>query len=276
MPHVSELHAQHDPLLVASLAAGDLAGADRDRANAQISACADCATLHADLIAIARATAALPPAVAPRDFRLSREQAEALRPVGWRRLVAAIGGSRPLLSRQLGIGLATIGIAGLLVSTLPGIQLGGSAAVAEPSTREAATSADQRSGVSGDQVTIAGEGVSPVPANLGPMSNDGSSAAASRSAGDTFGGAVGLASGLQSSPAAAAPAASTGAFAPSVGDAAATPAARSLGQDNAEPATPTTSPAADSGQNLLAIGSIIALAAGIALLGVRRLARRPI
>ena len=253
MPHVSEDHAQHDPLLVASLAAGDLAGADRDRANAQISACTDCATLHADLIAIARATAALPPAVAPRDFRLSREQAEALRPVGWRRLVAAIGGSRPLLSRQLGIGLATIGIAGLLVSTLPGIQLGGSAAVAEPSTREAATSADQRSGVSGDQVTIAGEGVSPVPANLGPMSNDGSSAAASRSAGDTFGGAVGLASGLQSSP-----------------------AARSIGQDNAEPATPTTSPAADSGQNLLAIGSIIALAAGIALLAVRRLARRPI
>jgi hypothetical protein len=275
MPHVSELHAQHDPLLVASLAAGDLAGADRDHASAQISACAECATLHADLIAIARATAALPPAVAPRDFRLSPERAAALRPVGWRRLVAAIGGSRPLLSRQLGIGLATIGIAGLLVSTLPGVQLGGSAAMALPSTREGATSAEQRSGVSGDQVTIAGEGVSPVPAKLGPMSNDGS-AATSRAVGDTFGGAVGLASGLPSSPAAAVPAASAGAFAPSVGDAVATPAARTLGQDDVEAATPATSPVVDSGQNLLAIGSIIALAAGIALLVIRGVTRRPI
>jgi hypothetical protein len=280
MPHVSEHHAQHDPLLVASLAAGDLAGADRDHANAQISACAECATLHADLIAIARATAALPPAVAPRDFRLSPEQAAALRPVGWRRLVAAIGGSRPLLSRQLGIGLATIGIAGLLVSTLPGIQLGGTAAAPQaPSTREAATSAEQRAAMSGDKVTIAGEGVvSPAPANLGPMSNnDSSDTAASRAPEpDTFGSAAGLASGLQASPAAAAPAASAGAFAPSVGDAVATPADRNLGQDNTVAATPSTSPAADGGQNLLALASIIALAAGIALLVMRRLTRRPI
>lgn len=145
MPPVSELHIQHDPLLVASLAAGDLAGADRDQANAQIAACADCAELHADLIAIARATAALPPAVAPRDFTLSPQQAAALRPVGWRRLVAAIGGSRPLMSRQLGIGLATVGLAGLLVSTLPGIQVenraaapaSGSAAQAAPAAAAA-------------------------------------------------------------------------------------------------------------------------------------------
>src|SRR2546428_13110559 len=95
MPHVSESHAQHDPLLVASLAAGDLAGADRDHATAQIASCADCAELHADLILIARATAALPPAVAPRDFTLTPEQPAALRPGGWRRLVAAISGPRP-------------------------------------------------------------------------------------------------------------------------------------------------------------------------------------
>ena len=124
MPHVSETHAQHDLLLVASLAAGDLAGADRDHAAAQIASCPDCATVHDDLIAIARATAALPPAVAPRDFRLSPEQAAALRPVGWRRLVAAIGGSRPLMSRQLGIGLATIGLAGLLSAHSPGSSWG--------------------------------------------------------------------------------------------------------------------------------------------------------
>ena len=124
MPPSSELHAQHDPLLVASLAAGDLAGADRDHAAALIDTCVDCAALHTDLVMIARATAALPSAVAPRDFRLTPEQAAALRPRGWRRLIAAIGESRPLMSRQLGIGLATIGLAGLLVSTLPGIQFG--------------------------------------------------------------------------------------------------------------------------------------------------------
>ena len=85
MPHASEQHAQHDPLLVVSLAAGDLTGTDRDRAAALIAACADCALLHDDLLAIARATAALPTAVRPRDFQLTPEQAARLRP---RRLAA--------------------------------------------------------------------------------------------------------------------------------------------------------------------------------------------
>ena len=58
MPHVSEQHAQHDPLLVVSFAAGDLADADRDLAASLVAECADCATLHDDVLAIARATAA--------------------------------------------------------------------------------------------------------------------------------------------------------------------------------------------------------------------------
>src|SRR5712671_439525 len=173
MPHVSEPHAQHDPLLVASLAAGDLAGADRDHATALIADCAACADVHADLILIARATAALPPAVAPRDFTITPQQAAALRPVGWRRLVAAIGRSRPLMSRQLGLGLATIGLAGLLVSALPSMQLGANSAAA-PAARPAAGAAVDGSASGGGEtstgttgsgglVGITSDGASPAP-----------------------------------------------------------------------------------------------------------------
>ena len=130
MPHVSEQHAQHDPLLVVSLAAGDLTGADRDHAASLIDSCAECATLHDDLLAIARATAAVPPATRSRDFRLTPEQAARLRPAGWRRFVAAFASPQLAMTRQLGVGLTTLGLAGLLVSALPSVPLGmgGSAA----------------------------------------------------------------------------------------------------------------------------------------------------
>ena len=87
MPHVSEHHVlpqhdAHDPLLVAALAAGDLAGTDRDHAVALIRSCVSCAELHDDLVAISRATAAVPPpfAKAPREFQLTPADAARLRP----------------------------------------------------------------------------------------------------------------------------------------------------------------------------------------------------
>ena len=101
MPHVSEVratdHDRHDLMLVAALAAGDLAGTERDQAIALTASCAECAALHDDLVAIARATATVPPPIrgAGRDFRLTPEQAASLRPSGWRRFVPA-GGSRRL------------------------------------------------------------------------------------------------------------------------------------------------------------------------------------
>jgi hypothetical protein len=271
MPHVSETHAQHDLLLVASLAAGDLAGADRDHAAAQIASCPDCATVHDDLIAIARATAVLPPVVAPRDFRLSPEQAAALRPVGWRRLVAAIGGSRPLMSRQLGIGLATIGLAGLLVSTLPGIQLGNRAAApAGASAARVGAPVTEVGPASGAPVDVTGEGGSAAPAQLGPV--DQASAAASeappvptRSSQD----AVGVYGSSKGGPTAA----------PAVGGAAAGDASTS-GTDRQVATAPQLesddgTPASDQGRGLLLAGSLVLLAAGIALLLIRRLVRRP-
>ena len=138
MPNDSDVrvtsHERHDPMLVAALAAGDLAGTDRDQAVALTQSCASCASLHADLLAIARATAALPPPIAAphRDFRLSPEQAGRLRRTGWRRLVPSIP-LRTATTRRLGVGLATIGLAGLLIGNVPlNMGMSGAAPAAAP------------------------------------------------------------------------------------------------------------------------------------------------
>ena len=127
----STSHDRHDVLLVAALAAGDLAGTDRDHATDLIETCAECATLHDDLVAIARATSTVPPPITsrPRDFRLTPEQAARLRPSGWRRFAGVLAGPRLAFTRPLGIGLATIGLAGLLLMNVSlGASLGSSAA----------------------------------------------------------------------------------------------------------------------------------------------------
>ena len=134
MPHVSELRVQpdhdgHDRLLVAALAAGDLAGTDRDHALQLTRSCSACAELHDDLIAISRATAVVPQPVAarPRDFQLTPADAARLRPTGWRRLLPTLGTARLAASRPLGVGLATFGLVGLLLGNAPVLAIGGSA-----------------------------------------------------------------------------------------------------------------------------------------------------
>ena len=156
MPHDSEQHAQHDPLLVVSLAAGDLTGAERDLATSLVADCAECATLQDDLLAIARATAALPTAVRPRDFQLTPEQAARLRPLGWRRFVAAFASPRLAMTRQLGIGLTTLGLAGLLVSALPTVNLGMGGAASASSAPAAALQATEDTEFSGRVPGIGG------------------------------------------------------------------------------------------------------------------------
>ena len=140
MPHVNDLHEQHDPILVVSLASGDLATADRDRATAQslVDTCADCARLHDDVLALAVATKALPPAVRTRDFRLTPEQAAQLQPRGWRRFFTAPGA---VFSRQLGVGLTTLGIAGILVSSIGSLPLGMSSSAGGPAAGSAPSAA---------------------------------------------------------------------------------------------------------------------------------------
>jgi hypothetical protein len=151
-------HDRHDPMLVAALAAGDLAGTERDQAVAQTQSCAECAALHNDLVAIARATATLPPPIASagRDFRLTPQQAADLRRFDWRRFVPSIpAGSTG--SRNLGIALATFGLVGLFIGSV-GLPLGlGSAGSAAAPVASMAAAA-QPAGSAGPDVQGGGPG----------------------------------------------------------------------------------------------------------------------
>ncbi len=132
MPSVpASPHADHDRLLVAAYAAGDATGADLEAARTLVASCADCAVLHRDLRVIAAALPALPaPVRPPRDFRLTSAQAAGLRPPTWRRLLEPFAGPRFAFAGPLGTGLATLGIAGLLVAGSLGAPLAATAPTA--------------------------------------------------------------------------------------------------------------------------------------------------
>jgi len=119
-------HARHDGLLIASTVDRRLA-TPSTLAQALLTACTECARLHDDLLALA---AALPSAATPRrtrDYTLSAADAERLRPRGLTRWLRYIGSSRDTLTRPLAIGFTTLGLAGLLVTTVPGALPGGGA-----------------------------------------------------------------------------------------------------------------------------------------------------
>ena len=131
MPHASDVqptsHDRHDTMLVAALAAGDLAGNDRDLAGNDrdlaldlTAACPECSSLRADLLAIARATAVVPPPVVAvaRDFRLTPADAARLRPAPWRRLGGWLRTPQQSVFRPLGLGLTTLGLVGLLIGNV--------------------------------------------------------------------------------------------------------------------------------------------------------------
>lgn len=126
-------HALHDEELIAAFAAGDLDDAnEQNRARALVDRCSMCRDLHRDLAVIRTAVKASGTAMeratttsAPRDFRLSPEDAVRLLPgspivrvarrLGWRaRLdlgIAAFG-------RPVGAAMATFGVVGLLIGSL--------------------------------------------------------------------------------------------------------------------------------------------------------------
>jgi hypothetical protein len=127
-------HHHHDLLLVAAHAADDLTGPERQRAESLLSTCADCAAVHRDLVSITTASMALPSvASAPRDFRITPEQASRLRRRSWvQTLLGPIAGPRSV-ARPMATAFTSLGVAGLLIATLlpAGIgALGGSAASA--------------------------------------------------------------------------------------------------------------------------------------------------
>ena len=114
-------HAAHDPTWMAALATRDpdLSPAERSRAQAALESCGPCADLFADLVAISAAipSAAIP--ARPRDFTLTAADAARLQPRGLRRLLKAIGSARDGVTFPLAMGLTTMGIAGLMLATIP-------------------------------------------------------------------------------------------------------------------------------------------------------------
>ncbi len=119
MPTSRSRHDAHDRLLVANLVDRSVDEAERSRAEELLAACRDCEQLYDDLVALSAATRAMSVPVRPREFTLSEADAERLRVRGWRRLLGAIGSSRDVFSRPLAMGLTTIGLAGLMVATVP-------------------------------------------------------------------------------------------------------------------------------------------------------------
>jgi hypothetical protein len=127
MTHPSADHERHDPLLIAAYADDELGGEERLAAEELVRNCESCAGLAADLRAIAAATAVLPAPARPRDFRLSPADAERLRRRRFGGLGAALLG-RTGPGQPIAVALTTLGLAGLLIGTAPGLLTGGSAA----------------------------------------------------------------------------------------------------------------------------------------------------
>lgn len=113
-------HADHDLLVIAAHAAGDATGTDRARAAQLVATCQACAGLFAELQAIQAATAELPAPARTRDFRLSEQDAARLRPAGWRSILASLRSPRLAFPQPVAVGMATLGLVGLLVASLPG------------------------------------------------------------------------------------------------------------------------------------------------------------
>lgn len=176
-------HAQHDLELVAAWAAGEATGADLDRAERLLDACDLCVAVARDLRVITLALQELPAVdaipslpAAPRDFRLTPEQAARLRPSAplarWTdRLVDAVAA----FGRPVGASLATLGIVGLIVGTGFLGLFGGNAA----SATSAPMAADNIASAAPAQGYEGGAG-GPVPAAttasggtvLGPLATD--------------------------------------------------------------------------------------------------------
>jgi anti-sigma factor RsiW len=141
--NTASAHATHDTMLVASLADHSLAASERAAAETLIGTCGLCAALHLDLVALTAATRAMPTPPRPRSYTLTPDDAIRLRPAGWRRWVAAFGTSRDALSRPLAVGLTSLGLAGLLVATVPSALFQGGATAGAPARPGAAAAASQ-------------------------------------------------------------------------------------------------------------------------------------
>ena len=126
----ADVHATHDLTIVAALAARatDLDASTAQLARAQVASCTGCADLLADLVALQTTLPVASTPARPRDFRLSAADAARLHRSGWRRLLGFFGSARDGISRPLAIGFTTLGLAGILVASVPSMFLASGAA----------------------------------------------------------------------------------------------------------------------------------------------------
>ena len=258
MQTLQHLRPDHDETLVARLAADDLAGREADVARALVVECPACAGLLVDLRAIASATAALPASRRSRDFRLTQADAARLRPAGWRRFLGRFGEPELSFTRPLAMGLTTLGIAGLVLTALPGGFGFGSGAASTLSTVGSGATSPQASGGTNYEMAPFASGIREAASSPAiDMAPSAPSAAA------------------ESSPASADAGGSTkGSGAPDQG-----PQAPSVSPAPAERATPgpaALAPSSDGGggPSPLFVLSLVALVVGLGLGGLRRAARR--
>ena len=152
-------HVAHDPTLIAAFAGRDpgLLGSELDRARALLETCDSCTDLFADLSAIAAAvpTAALP--ARPRSYTLTAADAARLRPGGWRRFLQTVGSARDGVTLPMALGLTTLGIAGLLVTTIPNLFGAASGAAPQDMTLSAVGAAIPSAAPAGPDVQGAAE-----------------------------------------------------------------------------------------------------------------------
>jgi hypothetical protein len=135
-PTTPAAHAAHDVTNVAALAARapDLDERTVDAARQQVAVCTTCADVLADLLTLQSALPSTATPARPRDFRLTPADAARLHRSGWRRFLGFFGSARDGYSRPLAVGFTTLGLAGLLVATVPSMFIAGSGGAATLST----------------------------------------------------------------------------------------------------------------------------------------------
>lgn len=251
-------HERHDLAIVATLAArpADLDESEETAARAQIASCRACADALADFVALQTALPATATPRRPRDFQLTPADAQRIQRSGWRRLLGYFGSARDGFSRPLAIGLTTLGLAGLMLATIPSATLiggsGGAAPANEAAPIQQAAPAPATS-VSGTDRSALGA-APPVPA---------------------------LPSGAPSASAEAVASASTGAGTASTEAASASTDMQVFTGGNPDEVAPDISGGADSGlrdggggfSGLFVVGAVL-LIAGLGLFALRWSARR--
>jgi len=132
-------HARHDLAIVAALAAraADMDETETATARAQVASCTACADALDDFVALQTTLPATATPGRPRDFRLSPADAQRLHRSGWRRFLTYFGSPRDGFSRPLAIGLTTLGLAGVLLASIPSASLMGGSGGAAPANEAA-------------------------------------------------------------------------------------------------------------------------------------------